>query len=143
MDPISIYVPDHADVLAGLTIDPGSGIVGSPFNAWNEHAELLTNDPDEVLVIDFEGNRHGASNMVTFADRVRHAHGRHVEHYPTIARLMVKAEAMTAVGQFHPDEGRVQVENDDQLALLARWLGVAKSDPDFYSRLNREMRVSA
>lgn len=108
-----VYVPvaGHpavADVL------PGSGIVGAP-----EGGHVL---------IDFEGNRNGASNIVTFADRVHHAAGRAATRYPTVARRLVPREAVSEVGGYDEDEGVVVLDGPDAAETLAAWLGVAALD---------------
>lgn len=140
LDPIPVYVP----VVAGLkaVIDAGAAIVGSESEAWlRQRAERIREvdpdkeyaatqahrdaaaSPDDTLIIDYEGNRYGAVNMVTFADRCLHAHGRHVEHYPTVARAMVPAANVEWVALYYPDHRRVEVTDGRGLAQLTEWLG--------------------
>lgn len=97
--PIDQTIHDH--------IDRASGIVGTP-------------EGDRV-VIDFEGNRFGASNIVTFADRVMIAAGRHESRYPTIARLSVEPASVVRVGTY--DGSRKIAVDFDKLDALAAWIG--------------------
>ena len=106
MSELVVYAPREG---ALPQIIRGSGIVGSP-------ARL---DPGRV-VIDFEGNRYGAANLVTYADRVRQAAGRHRERYPTSARAAVRLDALVPIGVF--DGFAVWLDDEDCHDLLARWL---------------------
>lgn len=111
MTTIAVFVPTPGTAIRAV-IDPGSGIVG-------------THKAGRVE-IDYEGNRYGASNLVTYADRVKYAHGRHVAHYPTVARSYVRRDELIYVGSFDPDTGTVTVANVD---ALSDWLdGVESSD---------------
>jgi hypothetical protein len=107
----TVYVPA---VVAATTIDPGSGIVG-------------TGQGDRLL-IDFEGNRFGSSTMVTFADRVHHAAGRHKDRYPTIARHLVKPESMRKVGTFDDERGEVALDSSAAAAALAQWCSLGPTE---------------
>jgi hypothetical protein len=69
-----IYVPVERSIYDTM-IDPGSGIVGA------EHGH--------ELVIYYEGNRFGASNMHDPLERVKNAFGRLATLYPTVARMSV------------------------------------------------------
>lgn len=112
---ITVYVPD-ADKLT--VIDRGSGIVGT-VEAWPVH------QGDHVL-IDYEGNRYGAVNLRTFADRVARAWDRQSVRYPTVARMVVHKQALVEVGEYDQAEGVVRVTN---AAALADWLDVEVIDP--------------
>ena len=94
------------------TIDSGAGIVSSR----PERGGRVT--------VDFEGNRHGAGNIVTFADRVYHAYGRQVTDYPTIARMSLQTSWLIRVATFDPKTGIVYVGSAAAAATLAGWLGV-------------------
>ena len=118
---LTVYVPSVDGPLDAL-IDRGSGIVGSPDAS-----------PDHVR-IDFEGNRYGAANIITFADKVAHAAGRHETHYPTVARAFVPREHLIAVGQFDGD--RVEVGDSE---ALTDWLG-DYTDDDL--RITAHRRIS-
>ena len=97
---LNVYVP----TIDALGIDPGSGIVGSIQPA------TVGNDPD-MLVIDYEGNRYGTVNIVTYADRIAYAAGRHTRNYPTVARQWLSpsstAESVLQVGEFDTTTGVV------------------------------------
>lgn len=100
---------------------PGSGMVGTPMGdgaRW---------------VVDYEGNRNRSDNIITFADRVLHAAGRHPGQsspngYPTIARAVVLADAVVMIGEWDPVAGEV-VLLDGGEAALARWLGTPTVAP--------------
>jgi hypothetical protein len=110
---LPVYVPADGTL---STILPKSGIVGSPAHEWFDSSER--NDLHRV-VVDYEGNRFNAANIVTFADRVRHAAGRHTEHYPTVARAVVTEDEVVRVATFDAEADLVVVEN---LAALTAWL---------------------
>lgn len=109
MSDMAIYVPREGakelkDVIAG------SGIVeGAAFGV--------------LVVVYFEGNRYGASNIITWADRVRMAAGRARDHYPTIAKRQVSRSSIIQVGWIDHDLNRLDV-NEYNEADIARWLGV-------------------
>lgn len=93
---LTVYVPRVSGTLA-KEIDLASGIVGSP------------SDEPGIIRIDFEGNRHGAVNIVTWADRLRAAASRHQAGYPTIAQLWVPETELVAIGRFDAEEGEVRL----------------------------------
>ena len=64
----------------------GSAIVGQPEPS-----------SDEVTIY-FEGAIYDQHNVRTLADRAKHAAGRMIEQYPTIATRVVPRETLTAVG---------------------------------------------
>jgi hypothetical protein len=124
MTTLSVYVPQ---VGALPWVDPGSGIVGSS----------LDGIPDKLL-IDYEGNRHHAVNLVTLADRLAQAAGRHLTRYPTVARAVVDADRLLWVGTFDPSTGRVELGNSEPLeAWLAEAAGQERID------LDAELRTSS
>lgn len=148
---IDVYVPNIAasDGLRRDTvgIDPGSGIVGR------------ASGPNHLL-IDYEGNRFGAANIVTYADRVAHAADRQVRGYPTLARRVVRCEAFWHVARFLPDYGVTfsRAETGEALATsavraglrvfrVARWIGLVEEASELgdevSERLARELRVSS
>lgn len=115
-------------------IDPRSGIVGRP-----EDRNGLAGG--EAVHIYYEGNRFGASNIVTFADRCDHAHGRMVENYPTVAQRMVPLDLLTRVGTFLPRLG-VQLDGEAAcLIALAKWLDVDLEDTRQRVRLQAELQL--
>lgn len=110
-----VYVPapDHPAV---ADIAPGSGVVGRAQGA--------------MVLADFEGNLHGADNIRTLADRLHHAAGRAATRYPTVARRLVPAEALLAVGWYDEQSGRLVPDDAEAEAHLAGWLGRQALDPD-------------
>jgi hypothetical protein len=90
-DVLNVYVPARPSHLNGV-IRPGSGIVGAA-------------DPETGrVVIDYEGNLHGAANLTTWEACVRHAAGSHRVRYPTVARTMVAEAELVKVGELDGDE---------------------------------------
>lgn len=117
MNHVDVFVPARG---AHFVIDHGSGIVGTPLDSG-------------ALLIDYEGNRYGASNVVTYADRVHLAAGRHLERYPTIARQSAAARDLVRIGSFDTTTGYVDltdggVDEAQALVLLAGWLGLPVAD---------------
>lgn len=111
---LAVYVPtEGAPDTLGLAvkhIDRGSGIVGE--------------DPHqgERLLVYYEGNRFGAQNIVTFADRCYFAASRLIETYPTVAQAAVPPEALTQVGWYYHAYARVEVRDVHDLIGIAHWL---------------------
>lgn len=118
---IDVYIPALSDPLRAV-IRLGSGIVG-------------TTD-GERTTIDYEGNLYGAQNIVTWADRVMIAAGRHSTRYPTVARSWVKPEALIRVGTYEHDRVPA-IELEADVALVCAWLGIR----DLHL-LDAELRVS-
>lgn len=102
--------------MAAARIDPASGAV-----AYCRNGQLL---------VDFEGNRYGAVNIVTWADRVFHAYGRASTGYPTTARAGVfDPNSYVVVGELDVNERRVRVD-PAAAGLLEAWLGRPLSDAE-------------
>jgi hypothetical protein len=123
---VDVFVPRPGGRLA-VTIDARSGIVGTPIREWFKNdGEDPEDAEDGILVIDYEGNRFGAANIRTYADRVMQAAGRHAVHYPTVARQTVPGwqDELLRVGVYVPNEKQVNVADDESMAHLATWLGV-------------------
>ena len=72
-----IYIPVPGSRIASM-IDAGSGIVGAP--------------GESHVVLYYEGNRYGASNLEYYPDRVKNAAGRLFQRYPTIAMMGITVE---------------------------------------------------
>jgi hypothetical protein len=123
---IAVYVPKQGE---GTVIDRGSGIVGTP-RGTRPDGEPAT------LCVDYEGNRYGASNIKTFADRVMHAASRHAAEYPTIARQYVFAGDMELVGWYDSGRRCVIVPDTHKAKLLDEWL----DHPDDFDAEMRESR---
>jgi hypothetical protein len=116
---VRVYVPPGKQlIVAGREIARGSGIVGgTPANGY--------------VVIDYEGNLHGAVNLVTWRDRVEIAAGRHVERYPTVARAAAKEEQLVDVGLFDTETRAISLWPFEGRALtLARELVAGWLDLD-------------
>lgn len=119
---IPVYVPTDSSKHGIL---PGSAIVGE----WEFSVGRVT--------LDFEGNRFGASNLNRFVERCLAAWGRHVEHYPTVARAYVNSHEVIQVGEFDPYEKKVVVPELDEPKLMA-WLGYS---PDEWARVRDQELV--
>lgn len=139
---LGIYLPNptlgpEGEFLAARIID-GSGIVGSNAEAWlaARHGEVILAASSTALTIDYEGNRYGASNIKTWADRLVHAAGRHVECYPTVARAVCQPEAVIHVGtmQAYPQRDStvplIEFDSQDTLDAVKTWLGVDNITPE-------------
>lgn len=113
--PLNVYVPRPGGV---TTIDPGSGIVGTPSSEWFAGTAGAGGNDTGRIVVDYEGRRFNQANIVTFADKCLVAAGRHLSHYPTIARAWMRDDELVQVGEF--DGNHVFVT--DPVALAA-WLG--------------------
>ena len=111
---LTVYVPRGAT----HRIDPTSGVCSA--------AAVV----DGRLLVDYESNRYGAANIVTFADRVHFAGGRHLAKYPTVARGAFPSDQLTPVGIFDQESGTVTLFGSDEAALVADWLGVDQVPPE-------------
>lgn len=99
---LTVYVPrDLSD--ASLIMAPGSAVVGTP-------------DPAGRVVIDYEGNRHGA--MKDWDEMILHAADRHRTRYATVARAHVWEADLVAVGTYETDTHELVV---DDRPTLDRW----------------------
>lgn len=112
MSLVNVYVPATENRFG---IADGSGIVAASTAAGD-------------LVAYYESNMNGAINLVTFADRVAVAAGRMVDAYPTVARVSVEAGALTLVGNYDTDRGRVILLDSGAEAAVAGWVGCAVED---------------
>ncbi|MGV8846490.1 MAG: hypothetical protein ACOH1Y_09215 [Propionicimonas sp.] len=98
----NVYVP------AGpTTIDPASGIVGTTC--------------DNRLQIDYEGNRHHAENLITYADLVHCAADRQATNYPTVARMFVEPDTMTLVGDINMETGVITLLDQQARQRVLTW----------------------
>ena len=106
----SVYVlvprPGSFTVIAS-----GSGMVGYPIPLSQESA--AAGDKPRMMVY-YEGNLFGAENMRMWVDKVRHAMGRMVEKYPTVAMSAIPEEDLIVVG--FTDGDAVEVSNGGPLA---------------------------
>lgn len=125
-----LYVPCDTN-LRSVSVDPRSAIVGTPARQWVERREAKIDGRlprmvagDTNLVIDFEGNRYGAQNMRTYADRAMHAAGRQHECYPTVARCIIPSRLLVRVATLDYDREQVRCLDEDGVLALMRWLEV-------------------
>ena len=86
---IAVYVPKDDPHLRALKLAGGSAIVGEP----------VREDP-AMRRIYYEGNVFGASNILTYADRVDCAAAALAHRFPTTATAHVPASALRHVGEF-------------------------------------------
>lgn len=135
---LAVYVPDPdapAEVaLQTHAIIEGSGIVGTP---------TVPDDPESPILLDYEGGLYEQEQFKVYANRVAHAHGRHVTEYPTVARRLVRCDAVKQIGWFYPRHG-VDVEDAAGLMAIAKWLGYFKTGDTTFDNdaLHRELRVT-
>lgn len=110
-EPALIVVP-KAESAWVRTIASGSAIVA------------FRNDADH-LVVYYEGNLYGASNLRRFDDRASMAYGRLTQRAPTVAMAMVSASEFVIVGRMTP--GQLTISEP---GLLDQWLqGAAVQQP--------------
>ena len=76
-----------------------------------------------TMTISFEGNLYGAINLQGYEQRVEHAAARMITRYPTIAKALVPADDLVAVGTFSPRDGlRLNPDHSARVAeLLEQW----------------------
>lgn len=114
-----IYVPVSAELQAA--IEPKSGIVG-------------INKNDGNVLIYYEGNLHGASNLETYEERVKCAAGRMFTRYPTSAMRNANEADLMKVGEvvWQPWDrtSRVQIKLHGEEAMhLAAYLQDVPTKP--------------
>lgn len=118
--PLAVYVPNPDDEhQRARLIHRGSGIVGTAYTQFER-----TDDAPTSILVYFEGNRHGASNIVTWADRCYVAASRMgvdaAQDYPTTALAVLPADSLTPVGTFDGDQ--VTALGPDEDNLIYQWL---------------------
>lgn len=103
---VNIYLPAPEETgIVGNTTGVGAGIVG-------------TAREDGTLLIDFESNAGGYTNLVRYADRCRHAWDRQSTGHPTPNRMVVLPEEVVEVARFDTDYGEVHVQPGWEPAIL-------------------------
>lgn len=110
------YMPQHTHYAVfvpttAIGADLGSAVV-APVAA-------LVSRTERVLV-HYESNRFGAENMHRFVEKVHHAAGRADAHYPTIAKALVRRDALHRVALYDLRLGLLRIAD---AAALARWAG--------------------
>lgn len=94
-------------------IDPGSAIISMDGDAA----------PGDLITVDVESNRHGYSNLGTYREKLLAAAGRHIERYPTRARLQILRSLLTPVGFVDYEDGRLVTFTVTERDALAAWVG--------------------
>lgn len=104
-------------------------------------AVVSVRESDGMIVAYYEGNIHGAANMVTLCDRAMFAYWRARDRYPTVACMAVPASQLTRAGTLYPEHRRIEVADGRQLYEIARWLGIDLArGRDATDRLHSELR---
>lgn len=98
-------------------IRKGSGIVGAPLPGA------------ERVVVYYEGAIYDQTEMAGLADRVFYAHGRLVDRYPTLARMLIARTSLVEVGTFDPVDAAITPIDAAAEAALAAWLDSERLDP--------------
>lgn len=93
---LQVFVPRPGS-LPCARIHNGSAIVG------------LFEEGEETVLVDFEGNLYGASNIVNFADRVFIAASRHLDRAPTISRARFNCQDLLMIGYWDHDDRRLTI----------------------------------
>lgn len=107
--PVSIYIPALGTYLDRELL-PKSGLVGVPA-------------ADDRVLVYYEGNKYGAENMRTWADKLYHAADRLLWKgigYPTIAFAFVPRDDVLMVGQLWHPERRIEIHDSEKVSA---WLG--------------------
>ena len=119
----AVVVPkaERAQWVAAM-IDPGSGIAGCGVPGL----------PDKLLVY-YEGNRLGASNLNTLEERTLHAYGRMTKKYPTVAMAMMDRNDFEVIGTISPDRFEVDMKS----TALQAWVN---HDPKLLESLVKAWR---
>jgi hypothetical protein len=110
MTQVPVFTPVPGSFLV-RRLAPGSALVATELD-------------EQRSLVYFEGNTHGASNVVTYADRVRRAAERMVDQASTCARMTVSTSELMRVGTFDSDRGVVELLGDNAASVLAAWLGL-------------------
>jgi hypothetical protein len=112
---LAVFVPANTTVSIASHVARGSAIVGP-----------TDSDELEQVTVDYEGSIYSQANIKTYADRARHAAGRQVAHYPTVARSVVPRSDLRQVGWFDLENGITLL--DDAMEAVTSWLGVEVMD---------------
>lgn len=105
---MGIFVASANSILEHLSVAPGSGIVGSP------------SARDDILVVHYEGNLHGASNLHHWRERVVCAAGRHATGYPTSAMCALSGNDLRGLIRVGVIHGDYSIEIDPEYVDLVR-----------------------
>ena len=108
MTQLTVYVPAEGSQLA-KDVAPGSAIVGDENSAV-------------TVLVDYEGNLYGATNLHEFDVRLEIAAGRHVEKYPTTARRAVPKTSVQAVATYDYESRQLEPLNGAAAMVLGEWV---------------------
>lgn len=115
MDKFLILVP-VADTSASKWIRPGAAVV-APFGS----------NQNESMLVRFEANLYGASNMMRFVEKCLHAADRAIERYPTTAKATLPVAELQVVGTFdYPTKQITEITDPDALRAWAGEVGDLK-----------------
>lgn len=120
MTQVTVYVP-AAGYEKQLGIKAKAAVVGTPTTNPDAPGPIVASILGKGLVtIDYEGGLY--DNMTSYADKLLHAAGRHVERYPTVARQFVPEDLVLAVGTYDTETRELVVDDSEK---LGSWLGLA------------------
>lgn len=102
---VPVFVPRDGAVSMAHVVR-GSAIVGKPSKL------------EDYVIVYYEGNIYGSSNMQRFEDRLFHAWSRMHYSYPTVAMAHIPAADLVQVGDFDPTMKRLTVTDQD---ALSKW----------------------
>ncbi len=105
MSILTVYVPAKTSIYRHYYIKAGSAIVGTQVGA-------------DLVMLDYEGNLYNASNLHSYHDRLLQAAYRHVEKYPTVARMCVDLKEVQAVGTLDMETKKAEITD---LEALCEW----------------------
>ena len=108
-----LWIPDEHTPAAEWVL-PGSALVSVACSG-------------EQVVCSYEGNKHGAVNIVTLADKAMHAAGRLRTGYPTAAVRSFRRSELVPVGFYDEEQGELHITGGAH-ANVARWVGCALSE---------------
>jgi hypothetical protein len=120
-EPAAVVVPKPEFAqLVSASIDPGSAIVAFRHSA-----------SDDRLIVYYESNRLGASNLNTLQERALHAYGRMAKKYPTIAMSSMEANMFEVVGSIDPDRFEIDKTHPAVQAWVAHEPNLLDSSPSW------------
>jgi hypothetical protein len=103
-----LWIPDEHTPAAEWVL-PGSALVSVACSG-------------EQVVCSYEGNKYGAANIVTLADKAMLAAGRLRTGYPTAAVRSFRRSELVPVGFYDEEQGEIRITDAAQ-ANVARWVG--------------------
>jgi hypothetical protein len=116
--PLYLYLPAGGAVIHH--VHAGSAIVSSSPGSG---------DPDERIVVYFEGNIYGGDALRRFADRVLHAADRLIQDYPTVATAVFRRGELFEVAYFHVGRGEIVFHDPGCAARTGVWCAEWDGEP--------------